>query len=116
MASEKRGRGEGERSGVGAPEGVAAVLSRILRGIDLAPAALSAEIARRWEEIVGPEVASHCRPVGLKGEVLHAEVESSVWCQQLQMRTPEILQALRGAMGESAPTALRLRVGYSRRA
>jgi predicted nucleic acid-binding Zn ribbon protein len=103
------------RSAAGAPEGVATALSRILSGIDLAPAALSAEIARRWEEIVGPEVAAHCRPVGLKGEVLHAEVESSVWCQQLQLRTPEILVALRGAVGDSAPTALRLRVGYNRR-
>ena len=105
--ADERGRGE--------PEGVAAALSRILSGIDLGPAARSAEIARRWEEILGSEVAAHCRPVGLKGEVLHAEVETSVWCQQLQMRTPEILAALRGALGESAPTALRLRVGYNRR-
>ena len=110
-----RGAREGERSARGAPEGVATALSRILSGIDLAPAALSAEIARRWEEIVGPEVAAHCRPVGLKGEVLHAEVESSVWCQELQLRSPEILAALRGVIGDSAPTALRLRVGYHRR-
>ncbi|MBW2273430.1 MAG: DUF721 domain-containing protein [Deltaproteobacteria bacterium] len=112
----RRGANEGERAARGAPEGVAAALSRILSGIDLAPAARSAEIARRWEEIVGPEVAAHCRPVGLKGEVLHAEVESSVWCQELQLRSPEILAALRGAIGDSAPTALRLRVGYNRRA
>jgi len=115
MAGDRRGRGDEGRSGAGEPEGVADVLRRFLSCIDLSPAGLSAEISRRWEEIVGLEVAAHCRPVGLKGEVLHAEVESSVWCQQLQLRTPEILQALRGTLGESAPTALRLRVGYNRR-
>ena len=73
-----------------------------------------AAIGDNWTAIVGSEVAAHCRPVGVKGRVLHADVDSSVWCQQLQMRSPQILGALKKFLGEAAPTDLRLRVGYSR--
>ena len=68
-------------------------------------------IGELWEEAVGPEIASHCRPVAIRGEVLEAEVDSSVWCQQLQMERPQLLKALREALGDDAPTDLRLRVG-----
>ncbi len=89
-------------------------LKGVLQSLDIELAAPSAEVGHYWEQIVGRQVAQHCRPVGMKAGVLHAEVESSVWCQELQLRSPEILAALRKRMGKRAPTDLRLRVGYSR--
>jgi hypothetical protein len=77
-------------------------------------AAPGAAIDAQWEALVGEEIAAHCRPVGMKGGVLFADVDSSVWCQQLQLRSPEILAALRRGLGDAAPTDLRLRVGYAR--
>ena len=85
-----------------------------LRAMELEHARTSSEIGINWERIVGPEVARHCRPVGVKNGVLVAEVDSSVWCQQLQLRTPEILESLREFLGEQSPTAVRFRVGYNR--
>jgi predicted nucleic acid-binding Zn ribbon protein len=60
---------------------------------------------------VGPEIARHARPTLLRGSVLEASVDSSVWCQQIQLRGPEILAALREILGPEAPRDLRLRVG-----
>ncbi len=97
----------------GAPRSVADALSEVLAAHDLDLAAPSAVIGERWESIVGSEIALHCRPVGIKAGVLHADVDSSVWCQQLQLRTPEILAALRENIGARAPTDLRFRVGYA---
>ncbi len=77
-------------------------------------AAPGGAIEAQWESLVGEEIAAHCRPVGMKAGVLFADVDSSVWCQQLQLRTPEILAALRRGLGEAAPTDIRLRVGYAR--
>ena len=96
-------------------EGVGAVLGDALRAMEIDRAQPAAEAAESWLEAVGAEVARHSRPVGVKAGVLHVEVDSSVWCQQLQLRTPEILTALRGQMEEGrAPTELRFRVGYTR--
>ena len=65
----------------------------------------------RWEEAVGPEIAAHCRPVSLRDGRLEVSVDSSVWCQQLQLQVPQILGALRQVFGDEAPTQLWFRVG-----
>lgn len=112
-------RGERAKAKSGAaeadPKSLADALAEALAAHALDLAAPSAAIGDRWEAIVGRDVAAHCQPVGMKAGVLHADVDSSVWCQQLQLRSPEILAALRESMGPAAPTELRFRVGYARR-
>jgi hypothetical protein len=95
------------------PKTIADALDGVLASIDLDLAAPIAAIGDNWVAIVGQEVAAHCRPAGVKAGVLHADVDSSVWCQQLQLRSPQILSALKRFLGEAAPTDLRFRVGYS---
>jgi predicted nucleic acid-binding Zn ribbon protein len=86
----------------------------VLDELGLDAAASARRIAERWEQAVGPEIALHCRPIAVRGGVLEVEVDSSAWCQQLQMERPRLLQALRDALGDDAPADLRLRVGYAR--
>jgi predicted nucleic acid-binding Zn ribbon protein len=106
--------GDEKRKKRSEPQAMGSVLEGVLKTLDIDLAAPSAEIGRDWEQIVGGEVARHCRPIGMKAGVLHVEVDSSVWCQELQLRSPETMTALRKRLGKSAPTDLRLRVGYSR--
>ena len=72
---------------------------------------LGAEAVTDFEWPVGSEIADHCVPISLRGGVLEAQVESSVWSQQLQPRRPEILAGLRRVFGDEAPTDVRFRVG-----
>jgi predicted nucleic acid-binding Zn ribbon protein len=69
------------------------------------------QFVERWEEAVGPDIARHCRPTGLRGTVLEVSADSSVWCQQLQVQAPPILEALRSTFGDAAPSKLWFRVG-----
>ena len=94
-----------------APEAIGTLLPSVLRELGFDEMARVLRIAERWEEALGPELAPHCRPEALRGDVLEASVESSVWCQQLQLRAPEILAGLRRVHGDEAPSKLRLRVG-----
>ncbi len=87
------------------------LVQAVLGDLGLEAAARSYRVGECWEEAVGPQVASHCRPVALRGGVLEARVDSSVWCQELQLQTPQILASLREVLGEEAPTGLRFRVG-----
>jgi predicted nucleic acid-binding Zn ribbon protein len=68
-------------------------------------------IADRWEEAVGSEVARHCEPTALRGDVLEVTADSSVWAQQLQLLGPEMLASLRAVLADEAPTQLWFRVG-----
>jgi predicted nucleic acid-binding Zn ribbon protein len=98
------------------PRPIGPVVGQVLSDLGLEAAQEAFRIGELWEEVVGAEVASHCRPVAVRGRVLEAEVDSSVWCQQLQMEREQLLARLHDALGDGAPSDLRLRVGYTRRA
>ena len=97
------------------PRPIGPVVGQVLEDLGLDAARQAFRIGELWEEVVGPEVARHCRPVAVRGNVLEAEVDSSVWCQQLQMEREQLLAALQETLGDGAPSDLRLRVGYNRR-
>ena len=93
------------------PESIGSLVSQVLDDLGASNSARVSRIAQHWEEAVGKEIAQHCRPTGLRGDVLEATVDSSVWCQQLQLRGPEILEALRAVLPKDAPSELWFRVG-----
>ena len=99
------------RSRKSRPELLGSLVERVLKDIGAGDSARVMRIAEHWEEAVGAEIAAHCRPTALRGSVLEATVDSSVWCQQLQLRGPEIIEALRAALPADAPTDLWFRVG-----
>jgi predicted nucleic acid-binding Zn ribbon protein len=99
------------RRGRREPRRVGDVIGAVLDDLGLEGASSVLRIAERWEAVVGAEVARHCQPERLQGTVLEATVDTSVWCQQLQLHRPAILAALRREFGTEAPTDLRLRVG-----
>jgi predicted nucleic acid-binding Zn ribbon protein len=86
-------------------------VARVLGDLGLEASARVVRLAERWEEAVGREVASHCRPTALYGEDLEVTADSSPWCQQVSLRRVEILAALQRVAGADAPAGLRLRIG-----
>jgi len=93
------------------PEALGELVPRVLHDLGLGEPARVLQVVERWEEAVGPEIAQHCRPTALRDGTLEASVDSSVWAQQLQLRTPEILAALRDVLGDTAPTQIRFHLG-----
>jgi predicted nucleic acid-binding Zn ribbon protein len=104
-----KGRRKGRRKSQ--PTQVKNLVLGVLGDLGLAAAARSYRVGERWEEAVGPQIARHCRPVALRSGVLEALVDSSVWCQELQLQAPQILASLREVLGDEAPTGVRFRVG-----
>ncbi len=91
------------------------LVGKVLGELGLDGVALAHRIGSEWPEIVGPQVAEHCRPLGLRAGVLEVEVDSPVWSQQLQLRKPELLDKLRVRYERQAPREVRFQVGYPRR-
>ena len=97
------------------PRELSGVLGQVLDELGMDSAAAAFRIGERWSELVGADVAAHCRPTEVRGRLLEVEVESPVWAQQLQLQRPAMLAALRRELGEAAPAELSYRVGYTRR-
>ena len=92
-------------------ESLRGLVPQVLEDLGLAGATRVVQVAECWVEAVGPEIAAHCRPSLFKDDTLELIVDSSVWCQQLQLQAPEILAALRSVLGERAPSNLWFRLG-----
>lgn len=98
-----------------APVAIGDLVGSVLGDLGLDHVAQAHRIGACWAEVVGDAVAAHCRPLGLRGDVLEVEVDSPIWSQELQLRKPELLGALARRFGDEAPRELRFQVGYARR-
>ena len=70
------------------------VLASVLKECKLTADIDAYKVFSFWEEIAGPAVASHCRPVRLDGEILYVEVDDPIWLSQLRYMKRDILQKI----------------------
>ncbi|MQA33436.1 DUF721 domain-containing protein [Modestobacter roseus] len=62
----------------------------------------------RWDSLVGPDIAAHCRPESLNEGELLVVAESTAWATQLRLLAPSILGRLRAGVGGDVVTKLRV--------
>ena len=95
----------------GTPARVGQMLETVLGDLGLEAAARAFRVGEIWSEVVGSPGADHSRPVGVRGDVLEIAVDSSVWCQQLQLEKERLMTGLRDRLGDEAPSDIRFRMG-----
>ena len=62
----------------------------------------------RWDSLVGPDIAAHCRPETLTDGELLVVAESTAWATQLRLLAPTILAKLRAQVGGDVVARLRV--------
>jgi predicted nucleic acid-binding Zn ribbon protein len=67
-----------------------------------------ATVMGRWEEIVGPDLAAHCRPESLRGGELVVVAESTAWATQLRLLTATLLARIATDVGTGLVTSVRV--------
>jgi predicted nucleic acid-binding Zn ribbon protein len=80
-------------------EGLAQVLSRLMRRLGLEDELQGWRAVEDWARVVGPRVASHTRAVGFEHGVLRVEVEGSAWMHELGYLKQELVKALNRELG-----------------
>lgn len=85
-------------------------IGRVLAELGYDANAPALRLLRAWPTAVPADVAQNCEPTDWRQGTLELTVASPVWAQQVGLRKPEILAALRAVLGASAPTDLRTRV------
>lgn len=65
----------------------------------------------RWEDVVGPSMAAHVRPLRLQEDALVVAADHPAWASQVRHLAADILARLQDACGaEEAPRRLEVRV------
>jgi predicted nucleic acid-binding Zn ribbon protein len=62
----------------------------------------------RWDTLVGPDIAQHCRPQSLSEGELTVVAESTAWATQLRYMAPSILAKLHSQVGGDVVKRLRV--------
>lgn len=62
----------------------------------------------RWAELVGADVAAHCRPERLEGAELTVVAESTAWATQLRALAPTLLARLAQQVGSDVVQRIRV--------
>lgn len=63
----------------------------------------------RWPELVGPEVAEHCRPQSFDDGRLVVRADSTAWATQLHLLSRDVLRRLNAELGDGTVTFLEVR-------
>lgn len=69
----------------------------------------AAGILPRWAEIVGPDIASHCRPEKLEAGQLTCVAESTAWATQLRLMSGQVLARIAAEVGPDIVRRLHVR-------
>ena len=92
------------------PRKVAETLDRLTKRLGGPSAGTATAVFSRWEEVVGPDIAAHARPVSLRDGVLTLSVDHPAWATQLRYMTADLLTRLEAATTGSDVREIRLRV------
>ena len=80
----------------------------------LAPRTGLAAVQAAWTAAVGERVAAAAEPVSERDGTVTVECAEAVWVQELDLMQSQLLERLRGELGELAPEALRFRLRNAR--
>jgi predicted nucleic acid-binding Zn ribbon protein len=79
-----------------------------------APRTGLAAVQAAWAGVVGEQLAAVAEPVSERAGTLTIEVADTVWAQELDLMQAQLLERLRGELGDLTPEALRFRVNSDR--
>jgi predicted nucleic acid-binding Zn ribbon protein len=71
---------------------------------------ITTAVFAHWEQLVGPALAAHARPLSLRDGVLVVAVDQPAWATQIRFLGADIVARITEATGRSDVTALRVRV------
>lgn len=84
------------------------VLGKLVRDRKWSQPAAHAGLFARWAELIGPDLADHCRPVSCNDGELVVEAESATWATQLRLFKSQIMDRLASGVGRGVVTSVRI--------
>ncbi|WP_222266738.1 DUF721 domain-containing protein [Modestobacter marinus] len=98
----------GPGPGADDPQPLASLVDSLISQQDWTARTKVGSVFGRWDALVGPDIAAHCRPESLSEGELLVVAESTAWATQLRLLAPTILGKLRAGVGGDVVTKLRV--------
>ena len=93
------------------PDRLGPTVDKVARRLGAPTAAALSGLFGRWEEIVGPAIAAHAQPSGLRDGRLVVTVDATAWAAQLRYMGEELVGRCCEVLGDGAVQRIDIRVG-----
>lgn len=74
-------------------------LERYVHSIGTPSVDVMVAVFKQWEELVGSEIAQHCRPAAVEGDRLVVAAADPVWAGEVQWMAQDLLSRINEAAG-----------------
>ena len=102
-----------QSTNAGTLQALAPVLAQALRQRGLSHLVLLGQIIRHWHAIAGPQLAAVTQPESIRARVLFITVSDAIWLQQITFYQAQLLENIRGVLGNVAITRLHFTLAMS---
>lgn len=85
-------------------------LDRLTRALGAPSVGALATLFSRWDEIVGPAVAAHTKPLTLRDQELVVAVDDGAWATQISYLEADLCRRANDVLGPAAVARIRIRV------
>jgi hypothetical protein len=92
------------------PRRISASLDAVARNLGGAGGPALVDLLRRWPEVVGEQLAAHCRPLTLRAGTLTIGTDDAAWGAQLGWLEADLKRALDDALGPGVVSRIAVRV------
>jgi len=100
------------RRGNSEPKAISDALDHLLGTMRAPSSDVLSAVFGRWEEIVGPDLAAHCRPTAIDGDVVVVAVDDPAWAAELRWLHSEVVQRVSEITETTRITDIRVRVEH----
>lgn len=102
----RRRRGGGPKADDRDPAVVGDVFGRLIRDRGWSTPVAVGSVLTRWAELVGPDIAQHCRPESFENSVVRVRTSSTAWATQLRLMGPMLLARFDQELGTGVVTRI----------
>src|SRR5579875_3312789 len=92
------------------PKKLSELLDRTTKRLGGPSSGTTSAVFSRWEQVVGPDIAGHARPVSLHRGALVLAVDHPAWATQLRYMTSDLLTRISEATGTHEVQEIHIRV------
>jgi predicted nucleic acid-binding Zn ribbon protein len=90
------------------PRGVGSVLDALVSGRGWKSPVAVGSVLSRWDELVGPGIAGHCRPESFDETVVRVRCDSTAYAANLRLMVPQLLRMFDEHLGEGIVTRIEI--------
>ena len=101
-----KGRRSGPKADDRDPAVVGEVFGRLIRDRGWSTPVAVGSVLTRWAELVGPDIAQHCRPESFENSVVRVRTSSTAWATQLRLMGPMLLARFDQELGTGVVTRI----------